>query len=331
MSDADQAISAAAREPEAASGSSSASPAQKDIWDKLPAITGLISSVVLGVIGLYFTYSYQWAESKRLEAESLRNNELKQHENQLTEVKIFETFLSHLQSSEQEFRVAVLGIETLDPELGQRVLQRYARNAPEERRGLAHQMIEERSITLLNTWNIAGVLQEEARLPAYLEADSPHVPADKRQNLQSRCSNWVKEWTRTHSKGQAPKREPAKFSVPLPLFIGEMRNYHYNGNCGSDGTRLTTIGPAGLTAPTIGVRDREGRQIGIWRAQLYYENSGRSGEEGARVPTAWIAYPSIVLMPGEYEVTDSDGKTWSFNEASKFAGISLVLALDSGR
>ncbi len=333
MSDADHAALPPPREGEAPAAPQPNLPVRKDIWDKLPAITGLLAaftafaaSVIIGLIGNYFTQSHQQTESRRLETESVRNTAIKKHESELNEVKIFETFIGHLQIPEQDFRLAVLGIETLNPELGQRVLQYYARYSPDDRRRIAREMIEERSIELLNNWNTNGVMQVQPRLPAYLkQKDYPNVPEDKRPQVLKRCQEWEKNGPKMD------RREKSIFQISLPFFISEIRNYHFNGNCGSDGMRLTTVGPAGLTAPTIGLRHLLGGEIGRWRAQLYHEDTNKKGEEGVKIPSGWIAYPGIVLLPGAYEVTDSDESTWSFNEDSQFAGISLVLAMDSGR
>ena len=50
----------------------------KDRWDKFSAISTFLSSVVIALLGLYFTHSYQSAEAKRAELQQERQNQLRE-------------------------------------------------------------------------------------------------------------------------------------------------------------------------------------------------------------------------------------------------------------
>jgi S1-C subfamily serine protease len=80
----------------------------KDIWDKLSAISGLVSGIVVALIGVLATYIYN---ERQRRAEDSRNS----RELAVQRVQTIQTFLPHLASqNELEKRGALLAISHLD-------------------------------------------------------------------------------------------------------------------------------------------------------------------------------------------------------------------------
>jgi hypothetical protein len=91
----------------------------KDGWDRFSALSTFLSTVVLGAIGVWFTNSYNRAETSRKVAADAQEGELKLHDSKMLEMQTVEKFLPHLvRGTEKEKRAALLTMSTLaDPSL----------------------------------------------------------------------------------------------------------------------------------------------------------------------------------------------------------------------
>jgi hypothetical protein len=80
---------------------------QKDIWDKLGALSGIVSGILVALIGFYATYIYD--QRSRDAEESQRNRSTI-----ATELQTVEKFLPHLASdNEKEKEAAILAVSSL--------------------------------------------------------------------------------------------------------------------------------------------------------------------------------------------------------------------------
>lgn len=80
----------------------------RDLWDKLGALTPLISGVLISGIGLYFTHS----------------NNVTQHK--IQEVQTIEKLIPHLTGDESEKKMAIIAISTLtNPETAAKIAQMF--------------------------------------------------------------------------------------------------------------------------------------------------------------------------------------------------------------
>ena len=80
---------------------------KKDLWDKLASVTTLISSLIIGGAGLWFTNVY---ETQKILEQSQLNNE----NQRIAEISIMEKFVPHLRSTDPHSQnVSLLIIRTL--------------------------------------------------------------------------------------------------------------------------------------------------------------------------------------------------------------------------
>lgn len=87
---------------------------KKDFWDRLAPASAFISSVVLGVAGLWFTKSYNDRQAQIAEVQSQRDQENKRHQARVLEMQAVEKFLPYLTADdERKKEVALLVITTL--------------------------------------------------------------------------------------------------------------------------------------------------------------------------------------------------------------------------
>jgi alpha/beta hydrolase family protein DUF900 len=79
----------------------------KDVWDKFAAISTFMSSVIIALIGIYFTYSYNKAESVRREL-----SEMRQH--QINELEVVVKFMPYLTGNDENAkRTSITAIKSL--------------------------------------------------------------------------------------------------------------------------------------------------------------------------------------------------------------------------
>ncbi len=87
---------------------------KKDVWDRLGPISTFISSVVLGVAGLWFTYSYNMAQTANNERQISLNQETRRNEARVLEMQAVEKFIPYLTTEDEKKKeVALLVITTL--------------------------------------------------------------------------------------------------------------------------------------------------------------------------------------------------------------------------
>jgi len=83
---------------------------KKDIWDRL----GAISTLILGIVGLWFTYSYNMAQSASSERQSRLDQEAKKYQTRVLEMQAVKEFIPYLTAEdENQKEVALLVITTL--------------------------------------------------------------------------------------------------------------------------------------------------------------------------------------------------------------------------
>lgn len=79
---------------------------EKDTWDKISIVSGFLSSVIIALIGIYFTESYRRIQAKKEAA--LNEQELK-----VKEVETVEKFIPFLTGTEVQQEYAILAIQAL--------------------------------------------------------------------------------------------------------------------------------------------------------------------------------------------------------------------------
>lgn len=94
-------------------------PKEKDAWDRFSSVSTFLASLVLGLIGLWFTHSYNMAETARKDASDNRDAQAKAHDGKMLEMQTVEKFLPHLiAGTDKEKKAALLTMSTLaDPSL----------------------------------------------------------------------------------------------------------------------------------------------------------------------------------------------------------------------
>lgn len=70
----------------------------KDRWDKFSRLTPIFATTLLGVLGLYFTHTYEVANRARNEALDRQAQQTAAHANKLRELEAVEKLLPHLTS-----------------------------------------------------------------------------------------------------------------------------------------------------------------------------------------------------------------------------------------
>jgi hypothetical protein len=73
---------------------------EKDWWDKLSSLTPVFATTLLGVLGLYFTHTYEAANRARSEVLDEQARLTAQHETNLRELEAVQQLLPHLSSSD---------------------------------------------------------------------------------------------------------------------------------------------------------------------------------------------------------------------------------------
>ena len=87
---------------------------RKDFWDRLGPISTFISSVVIGIAGLWFTYSYNMAQTANNDRQISLNQETKKNEARVLEMQAVEKFIPYLTTEDEKKKeVALLVITTL--------------------------------------------------------------------------------------------------------------------------------------------------------------------------------------------------------------------------
>ena len=87
---------------------------KKDLWDRLPLISTFISTVVLGVAGLWFTHSYNQRQAAIVELQARQDQENKKQQARILEMQAVEKFVPYLTTDdERKKEVALLVITTL--------------------------------------------------------------------------------------------------------------------------------------------------------------------------------------------------------------------------
>ncbi len=87
---------------------------KKDRWDRFSALSTFLSTVVIAVIGLYFTHSYNSIESQRKADLDRQEAATRAYQTQILEMQTMEKFIPYLTSKDEETKkVAVLMISTL--------------------------------------------------------------------------------------------------------------------------------------------------------------------------------------------------------------------------
>lgn len=84
--------------------------------------------------------------------------------------------------------------------------------------------------------------------------------------------------------------------TPEPIYIRSIQTYHWNGG-------------RGRTPGTISLRNRQGEIFGPW------PTVGKPGQGGV-ANAYWYGEPDFMLPAGEYELVDSDPKSWATNKAA---------------
>ena len=104
---------------------------QKDIWDKLQSLTGLISGGLIALIGILATYAYRNKQLASEKAHKRQEQEHSRHELKILRVQIVETFMPYLKSdSDKEVETALVAIAALgDPELATQIHNLYKTKA----------------------------------------------------------------------------------------------------------------------------------------------------------------------------------------------------------
>jgi hypothetical protein len=145
---------------------------QKDIWDKLSAVSTFISGVLIALIGGTFTFLWH-------EAESQRNAEEKQHQSLIGELETFEKFIPYLDGTESKIILGLVGILTLNKQLGTGVVAYFrAYGTPDQKKVASGMLIPK---YYLDTWATDGVENgPEKRAPAIFEIAQYNIITDIR-------------------------------------------------------------------------------------------------------------------------------------------------------
>src|SRR5262245_18886622 len=146
---------------------------RKDIWEKLSAVSTFLSGVLIAAIGLILTYLHN-------ETESQRNTNLKIHEGRIAEAQTFEKFIQYLNSTkEEDIKLGIIGISSLNKELGGRILVNFIAYGSGLQREVASTILKQRRINFFNNWNTDTVeFAPEKRRPALFRITQPYIITD---------------------------------------------------------------------------------------------------------------------------------------------------------
>jgi hypothetical protein len=150
-------------------------PRRKDIWDKLSATSTFLSGVLIAIIGLIFTYLHN-------ENESQRNANLKIYESRIAETQTFEKFIQYLNSTkESDITLGVIGISSLNKELGGRILVHFSAYGTDLQKKMAKAILDQRKVNFFNNWNIDLVENApKKRRPALFRITQTYIITDLR-------------------------------------------------------------------------------------------------------------------------------------------------------
>jgi hypothetical protein len=97
---------------------------QKDIWDKINSISGLVSGGIIALVGIFFTFMYQ-------ERQRQSTDQRKQQELAILQAQTVQSFLPQLQSEdERAVEAALLAIAALgNTELATKLAELFRRKA----------------------------------------------------------------------------------------------------------------------------------------------------------------------------------------------------------
>ena len=102
---------------------------RKDVWDKLSALSSLatvFASILVAIIGWYFTQSYNQRQIEQNKLQNERDASLKEQQNRIVEMETMEKMIPHLIKNEDSKRVALVTIRNLArPELATQMAQLY--------------------------------------------------------------------------------------------------------------------------------------------------------------------------------------------------------------
>jgi S1-C subfamily serine protease len=89
---------------------------KKDVWDKLSALASvatIVSSLTIGLVGGWFTYSYNKRQMEQAALQASRDNALKEQQNRVAELDTIQKMVPYLTKDEDSKCVALLAINTL--------------------------------------------------------------------------------------------------------------------------------------------------------------------------------------------------------------------------
>ncbi len=84
---------------------------KKDVWDKLSIASSFISGVILAVLGIYFTQSYNQKQAQLIRQQGDDNKRQVEHQMKLAEIQTVGTFIPYLAGAdENQTKAAILAI-----------------------------------------------------------------------------------------------------------------------------------------------------------------------------------------------------------------------------
>jgi len=89
---------------------------KKDVWDKLSALASvatILSSLLIALVGGWFTYSYNKRQIEQAALQSARDNALKEQQNRVAELDTIQKLVPYLSKDEDSKCVALLAINAL--------------------------------------------------------------------------------------------------------------------------------------------------------------------------------------------------------------------------
>jgi hypothetical protein len=118
--------------------------------------------------------------------------------------------------------------------------------------------------------------------------------ADDAETVWKPVGEPVTDGLKTIRAVQNGPTRPTRFRLTAPMRLDRISTYHWNHG-------------RGATPGTIGLKTQDDTLLGPW------PTTGTDGMGGV-ANANWYAKPGVVLAPGQYEVIDSNPKTWSTND-----------------
>ncbi len=101
----------------------------RDNWDRLSSLSGVftfISSLLIAIVGWYFTNSYNERQLKWEQTQARQEQATKVHQNKLAEMQTVEKMIPHLTKNESSKQVALIAISALaSPEIAAQIAAAY--------------------------------------------------------------------------------------------------------------------------------------------------------------------------------------------------------------